>query len=268
MKQLISVPFERVKKGEFPGLVTKIINIIGKYNTSQFKELYNKLLSLESKTQKLEVDNRKHTNTQELKLQKDILNKVVAGMKKHSKTVDATITESKINDAKIALPVLQRFLNNYIKVSPLSKLERMSQMLALIDSDETLRNSLYELNFDYHLTRIREITDQINLLDTERTAESSSKPKQKDTLEAIKLLTVSIRQLFNGIENAIYLHPEHDFTAMVKELNTAMGFYSTPIKAKQTRSKNVANQTKDASEKEKHTEDVQGATSIHINSAE
>lgn len=245
MNHLATVPFDKVQKGEFPGLVKKVIFVVGKYDTSHFSELYNKLLSLKPELEKLEVDNKKHQNSDELKEQKNKLNKVVAGMYKHNKTVAATINSTTLSDTKMVLPIVERFLKNYTAVSPNSKLDRAEQMLVLVDSDEAVRGSLSNLNYNYYLNLIREILLQINHLDNERTADTATKPKYTDTMDAIKSLTVSMRWLFKEIEKAIYLNPDHDYSALVNELNTVFAFYRTPIKAKATRNNKAALLTKE-----------------------
>ena len=240
MRNLISVPFDRLQKEIFRELTYRTIGIVEKHDYNRFSESYNNLKRLEGEAAKLQTAYRKHPNSDELKMLRKEQDRMVSVILQHKKSVE------KMNDATLAVQMkltstfVDEFLGNYKKEEAAKKNSKIRRMFATMDKNDALKNALVATWYERSFSLLRPISEGMYNLVTDRSADRSANLNYTESSNAFMELKAAMQNLFAGIELAIRLYPTDDFSLLVKEMNDMLSLYRSPIKQKLTRNKNAA----------------------------
>lgn len=236
-EKLIIVNFSRMRKLETQFLATKIISVVGKFDTEalEIDKAYNLLVELEPQIALLEVNSRSHPNSEVLKVLYEARINTAQGIIDRIRSLDKGKRTGMEQAIYIAEPILVRYLSNFRKKNFREKRQFLIQLFELIESDEDLRNSIVTLKLMEDIEALQKMNRDIDRLDSERTKDLAKRPKV-NTAEIIEEIKFVINNLFNQIKVAQYNNPQLDYNKLIGEINLTMKAARTLLRARRTKS--------------------------------
>lgn len=240
MMYIVSVPFNKVQKGKFKGLVSRTVGIVEKSNYSYYEQVFNNLKAAEKDADRLDISVRKYATTEELQELRKEQKLIVGTIVQHKKNV-RIMNDGDLNDYVGTTSLfIEKHLGSFTSENESNQTDKVAKLFMNMDNDEVLKAALSATWYDRSLNKLRPINERILASTKIRTSEKSGRMNYQESKEIMKALKDALLNLFRGIELAIYLNPTADFKDLIKELNNMLMEYRSPILANDTRNKNAA----------------------------
>lgn len=240
-KEIIPIPFSRVRKLEFPDLVNCVVEIVGRYNPAMMhiEGQYNLLLEALPQLSNLVVVNKKHPESdaiEKLRIRrKDVL---LALVKQIKAQVKANLA-SQADRVVLAAQFVDTYWGDINSYNNKAITERLKQMLNALASTVEMKMAFDVLGLTVFTNELQDIQSQLHSRSESRKKSQSAIPKMK-TKETKSYLGGLLSDLIDAIELARKANPGIDYMAMVNEINVLLVSYQTDIKGRATRTKNAA----------------------------
>lgn len=238
---IVPTPFSQVRNLEYPGFMNDIVSIIAKHGAAKYfvEGQYNIMLGMQTELNELEVTYRKLPKTDELGIFREKRNNMISAILKQTKTLRKAGLASQTELLAFITPFVEKYMATIKDGNTKLKRERIRQLGKSFDDNTPLQDALVSLGLKMFFDELRSVQDQIDLALSEQVELLASVPKL-DTKMIVKKSIKSMRNMFSAINLAILEHPTLDYSPLVNELNTYLGFYISNLRVRATSKKNAA----------------------------
>ena len=230
MIQLKSISFNRLLKLEVPQFTNSVIRIVERHNPETLKidAIFDLLEMQKPQLDFLEVRYGAHPLTREIDSLCKKRTDYAVSITNKMRSISSADMEDERENAKVILPVVNRFLISLGINDRDVVTEIVSQLFMRIDEDETLESAFTALGFSTYLDALRSVNSTLIEILDQRMVLLSERP-QENTLMILKNLNVAVRNLFTEIKLARLRNIELDYTNLIQELNIILTTYGQKI---------------------------------------
>jgi len=238
-KVLVVFSLSRVRKSEFPEIMSAILDIVKKYDPVALKivGMYNLLLELVPLLQIYTVKYDGNSIPKDLKVVRKQYEKLLGSILKQLKLIEDAGLAVTAQQAKLAVPYLRSYLKNITKASTTANTGSVKQLLLNLEDNDPIKTAMDALGLTVYFDELRTY-QQIMNQETDTFRETLSVRSEFSNLKVTEQITNAIRNLLTSIELAKVEHKELDYMPMITELNVLLTAKQSVVKSRNTRRKN------------------------------
>jgi len=238
---VISTPFSQVRNLEYPGFMNDTVSIIAKHGAAKYfvEGQYNIMLGIQAELNELEVAYRKFPKTNDLVELRAKRNKMINTILKQTKNLRNAGLASQTDLLAFVTPFMEKYLTTIQDGNTKLKRERIRQLGKSFDDNTALQTSLNSLGLKVFFDELRNVQEGIDLTLSEQVELLAQAPKLDANLIVKKSIT-AMKNMFSAINLAILEHTTLDYSPLVNELNTYLGFYVMNLRTRMAIKKNAA----------------------------
>ena len=236
MKEVfLTMPYSRMRYLDFPGFVNDVVKIATKYDAAALfvDGPYNRLLSIQTELNRLEVTYRKLPKTDELaelRLTRGIMIDTILRLMKNLNKAGLASQAEKL---KLVTPFLERYMSSIPDSDTELKRELIRQLGKNFDDNVAVKEALESLGLKLFVDELRAVQTKIEETQNDQIA-LLSKNIVIDKKEVTSRAISTLKNLFHAIELAQLDHTDLDYSDLVNELNKYLSVYITGLRTRIT----------------------------------
>ncbi len=247
MKQVvfISIIFSRMWKSEFRELVNRVVEFLIQHNPEvlNLKYVYDKLVDAQASLHLLRVPFGAHPKSEELSEYRFRRDKLISAIVAHIKVLKTAKTVLNLPNVEIVSKFVMRYLNPIVKSNSSKKTDTISEMFEVLDSDSSLTDAITGLNLKSYFDELREL--QLSYIQVISDRSISYTNEQKIETQIVRAnAEIALRNVMSEIELMQLKNPELDYKPLIMNLNKTFSSAMAIIKARSTRKKTFAENSK------------------------
>jgi len=244
------VPYSRMRYLDFPGFVNDVVKIAAKYDAAALfvDGPYNRLLSIQTDLNRLEVTYRKLPKTDELtelRLTRGIMIDTILRLMKN---LNKAGLASQAEMLKLVTPFLERYMSSIPDSDTELKRELIRQLGKNFDDNVAVKEALESLGLKLFVDELRAVQTKIEETQNDQIA-LLSKNIVIDKKEVTSRAISTLKNLFHAIELAQLDHTNLDYSDLVNELNKYLSLYITGLRTRITIQRKALEAKKEAMKK-------------------
>jgi len=221
------IPAKELRTQEFPEFAQEVCTIIEKYQPSELKidRVFALLQAVMPEVAKITLRESSHPLTAELLTLRKERDKALTGLLYLIRGIKATLIEPYASAAKIAIPVLDKFLSDINKQNNLVKRRNLQLLTVQIEDDSELLAAIQTLGLKVSLDELKRLNNSIGVLQVSR-RETRSQAERVVNNAIISNASSAMSNLFKSIEINQLAEKDVDYVPLIRELNELMAEYN------------------------------------------
>jgi len=221
-----SISMAELKLEEFLQFGNDVVNVVKKSNASDLglAGVLNLAEAGMVEANNYSKEDRKHPLSAEIETLRAERDKRVVALTIHMKGYKQAPADNVKAEVALAVPMLEVFVNGYLKMNAFVKSQRLKMLFAKITSESSFENALQAIG-------LKALLDEIQLLETQSLAlvaerRSTQLEKVGDSTNKIKLNAANmLRKLLGTIETNALVKTELNYKPLIDEVNATIAEY-------------------------------------------